>query len=297
MAQYGWEFSRARERRRDMPPAPGAWRRSRRPPPGEPPAERLDYGREYEFGGERYEPWWGGGPGYTGGYGYEYRGRRYRASGGRRYGYRRGEPPWRSGRRRLRSAEEYRTQPETAWMGDEAWASFTGYGAEYEEPDYRREYRRRTRHFRPVDYRTEYDERAFAGPEYVERYGPPERYGHTPPDRWPGTGRDLDRLPPAERRMSDDEIRENVLANLDEDNWIDPSQIDVTVEDGVVTLSGEVDDFMQARYAWDDAWESAGVRGVINNLTVRTDVPRREMELPQTAGSRRREGGSRSRER
>ena len=47
--------------------------------------------------------------------------------------------------------------------------------------------------------------------------------------------------------------------------------LDVEVEDGVVTLRGEVDDFMEARYAWDDAWETEGVRGVINHLTVRVD--------------------------
>jgi osmotically-inducible protein OsmY len=52
--------------------------------------------------------------------------------------------------------------------------------------------------------------------------------------------------------------------------------------DGVVTLSGEVDDFLEARYAWDDAWEAEGVRGVINNLTVRTAEPHAQMGMPQT---------------
>lgn len=286
MAEYGWEMSRGRSRRQGAPP-PGAGRRRhlRRPTP--PPGWRYD--REYEAGGERYEPWWGGGPGYTGGYGYEYR--RHRESGGRRFGYRRTEPPWRSGRRRLRPSEEARGTPEAGWMGDEAWATFTGYDEEYTGGGYERE-PRTTRRFRAARYGGEYDERAFAGPEYVERY-PDVRYGHTPPDRWPGTGRDLDQLDEAERRMTDDEIRDAVLANMDEDAWIDPDRIEVDVEDGVVTLTGEVDDFMQARYAWDDAWESAGVRGVVNNLTVRTDIPRDEMELPQTAGSERRRGGRR----
>lgn len=41
---------------------------------------------------------------------------------------------------------------------------------------------------------------------------------------------------------------------------------------------------MEARYAWDHAWESPGVGGVINNLTVRTDVPAEDMDLPQTSG-------------
>lgn len=110
--------------------------------------------------------------------------------------------------------------------------------------------------------------------------------GHTPPDRWPDMGHDVSDRPAREQRMSDAEIREAVLENLFQDTWIDPERIDVEVDNGVVTLSGEVNDFLEARYAWDDAWESAGVRGVINHLTVRTDRPQDEMELPQTSGSR-----------
>jgi hypothetical protein len=58
------------------------------------------------------------------------------------------------------------------------------------------------------------------------------------------------------------------------------------VEEGVVTLTGEVADFMEARYAWDDAWESPGVRGVVNNITVRTDLPHPQHGdvVPQSAG-------------
>jgi len=53
-----------------------------------------------------------------------------------------------------------------------------------------------------------------------------------------------------------------------------------------VTLTGDVGDFMEARYAWDDAWESPGVRGVINNLTVRTDLPHPAHQdvVPQSGG-------------
>jgi hypothetical protein len=58
------------------------------------------------------------------------------------------------------------------------------------------------------------------------------------------------------------------------------------VNDNVVTLKGEVDDYLEARYAWDDAWEARGVRGVVNQLTVRLDKPLDEHEepFPQTAG-------------
>jgi hypothetical protein len=71
--------------------------------------------------------------------------------------------------------------------------------------------------------------------------------------------------------MDDDEILDAVRRRLYEDVWVDIDRIDVEVEDGVVTLRGEVDDFMEARYAWDDAWETQGVRGVLNHLTVRVD--------------------------
>ena len=74
--------------------------------------------------------------------------------------------------------------------------------------------------------------------------------------------------------MDDREVRQAVYARMAQDAWVDPERIEVRVEDGVVTLTGEVDDYMEARYAWDDAWEAEGVRGVVNNLTVRADQPR-----------------------
>ena len=69
--------------------------------------------------------------------------------------------------------------------------------------------------------------------------------------------------------MSDDDVLDSVRENLFQDSYIDPESIRVRVEDGVVTLSGFVSDYLEARYAWDDAWESPGVRGVINRLEVR----------------------------
>ena len=70
--------------------------------------------------------------------------------------------------------------------------------------------------------------------------------------------------------LSDEEIRASVRQNLFNDNWVDAERIEVEVSDQVVTLTGEVDDYLEARYAWDDAWVAAGVHGVINQLTVRT---------------------------
>lgn len=85
----------------------------------------------------------------------------------------------------------------------------------------------------------------------------------------------------------DDDVRRAVYRRMQADAWLDPARIEVQVEDGVVTLTGEVDDFLKARYAWDDAWEAEGVRGVVNNLTVRADQPQSPTHgdvVPQSAG-------------
>ena len=85
--------------------------------------------------------------------------------------------------------------------------------------------------------------------------------------------------------LDDEEVLDAVRRRLYEDVWVDIDRVDVEVEDGVVTLRGEVDDFMEARYAWDAAWETEGVRGVINHLTVRVDQPAAQPHgdvMPQT---------------
>lgn len=98
-------------------------------------------------------------------------------------------------------------------------------------------------------------------PEYNQPRQPrgmgSERYGYAAPDA----------------ELSDDEVLHSVRTRLLQDRWLDADRINVEVEDGVVTLTGEVGDFMEARYAWDDAWETPGVHGVLNSLTVRTDLP------------------------
>lgn len=104
-------------------------------------------------------------------------------------------------------------------------------------------------------------------------------------NRWEQPGRyEVGRDAP----MSDGEIHDEVRQRLFQDSWLRADEIDVSVADGVVTLRGEVRDFLEARYAWDDAWESDGVRGVINNLTIRADPPHEAHgdAFPQDAGDR-----------
>ena len=119
-------------------------------------------------------------------------------------------------------------------------------------------------------------------PDEAYRRHPEYRQEHRPRE-WEGYEREYGGDEPG-----DDEVREAVHRRMAADAWLDPARIDVQVEDGVVTLTGEVDDYMEARYAWDDAWEANGVRGVINNLTVRTDQPREPHGdvVVQSAGDR-----------
>lgn len=193
----------------------------------------------------------------------------------RRYGGRQGRAPtYRGGPAGLRRARERVPLPREEQL----------YGREFARHDYGRRYPAQRFQATRSRYSEEFiDEGPFGGEEFESR----RRYGHTPVDRWPDMGHDVDHLDREELEMDDGEVREAVLENLFQDSWIDPERIDVDVNDGVVTLAGEVRDFMEARYAWDDAWETAGVRGVINNLTVRADLPSEGMEMPQTSSGER----------
>ena len=68
---------------------------------------------------------------------------------------------------------------------------------------------------------------------------------------------------------SDDRIREDVNDRLTDDPYIDASEIDVTVNNCEVTLSGTVDDRRTKRRAEDMVETISGVRHVQNNLRVR----------------------------
>ncbi len=87
-------------------------------------------------------------------------------------------------------------------------------------------------------------------------YGP-LRYGRGPYHQ---------RLRTLER--DDGDIKRDVEERLFFDTWVDAQRIVVGVEDGVVTLSGTLPSYEEIRYACDDAWEVAGVRGVHSELRV-----------------------------
>jgi len=69
-------------------------------------------------------------------------------------------------------------------------------------------------------------------------------------------------------QRSDERIREEVSDRLTEHDELDASEIEVSVKDGEVTLTGMVDDREAKRLAGDVAEEASGVRDVMNQLKV-----------------------------
>jgi osmotically-inducible protein OsmY len=68
---------------------------------------------------------------------------------------------------------------------------------------------------------------------------------------------------------SDEELRRDVLAELEYDPSIDARKIGVAVEDGIVTLTGEVSSFAEKWNAERAAERVEGVRGIVNKIEVK----------------------------
>jgi osmotically-inducible protein OsmY len=101
---------------------------------------------------------------------------------------------------------------------------------------------------------------------------------------WRGRGGFSGRGPKGYQR-SDERIREEVCDRLMADDWIDASDIEVTVEQGEVKLAGIVRDRQAKRRAEDVAEDVMGVRDVMNE--VRVEDRRGTADRPTETGSRR----------
>ena len=106
--------------------------------------------------------------------------------------------------------------------------------------------------------------------EYYETYvGPMRRYRrvgeHFRAERGPHAGRG-----PRGYRRTDERIREDVCEFLTEDGLLDATEVDVHVEDGEVTLEGQVRSRAQKRRAEDLAEIVLGVVDVHNRLKLGT---------------------------
>ena len=114
-----------------------------------------------------------------------------------------------------------------------------------------------------------YDHSGYEPPQHGtqddrQRRGSAEQHVHR------GTGPHRGKGPLGYQR-SDERIRELVCESLTDDDQIDASQIEVSVKNGEVTLSGVVDDRRTKREAEDCACSVSGVRDVQNQLRVKDD--------------------------
>jgi hypothetical protein len=82
------------------------------------------------------------------------------------------------------------------------------------------------------------------------------------PGRFGGVG-------PRGYKRADVRVEEEVVQRLEDAEWIDATDVEVEVADGVVTLAGEVETRAERRAAEDVAAEVAGVVDVINRLRAR----------------------------
>src|SRR5262245_33838779 len=83
--------------------------------------------------------------------------------------------------------------------------------------------------------------------------------------------------------MTDKMLRDAVIAQLDFDPEVDPAGIGVAEEDGIVTLSGSVDDYAQKVAAEKAVKRIMGVKGVANELMVRMMCERTDTDIAKDA--------------
>jgi hypothetical protein len=161
---------------------------------------------------------------------------------------------------------DYGWQRGPGYMSEQdRWRSGRGYGRAWEEGPGEAGYRGQSR--RPG--MGEWGQQGFRGDfgHGDERgYGQQEpasaRYGWE--ERGPYAGRG-----PRGYQRSNERIAEEVNERLTQHGWLDASGLEVSVENGIVTLSGEVDDYRAKRMAEDAALDVSGVGDVRNEIRVR----------------------------
>ncbi|MCU1427022.1 MAG: Transport-associated protein [Actinomycetia bacterium] len=85
------------------------------------------------------------------------------------------------------------------------------------------------------------------------------------------------------RVKTDSELRADVERELEWEPSIDASRIGVSVVDGIVTLTGEVSSYAEKWKAERTAERVRGVRGVANELEVRSAVERSDTDIAKAA--------------
>jgi osmotically-inducible protein OsmY len=137
-----------------------------------------------------------------------------------------------------------------------------GYEGEYREPYYRGGYGRRSEG-RGFIERAGDEIKSWFGDEEAERR---RRADEMRKGMYAGRG-------PRGYQRSDERIREDVNDRLTEDWYIDASDVEVVVNNSMVTLTGRVDGREEKRRAEDIAESVSGVTDVSNQLRVGRNIP------------------------
>jgi len=229
-------------------------------------ANEYDYDyRRSRFGREYYdEPYYRSrGGGYE--ESYDRGDQEYRGYGGERSRYEYGRGGYSSEPYRSRRFGRYYNEP----YGDYDYDRYE-YGAGYREPYYRRDYevgypepyyrgaRRRGAEGRGFFERAGDEIKSWFGDEDAERR---RRMDEMRKGSCAGRG-------PRGYQRSDERIREDVNDRLTEDWYVDASDVDVSVNNCTVTLSGRVDSRDEKRRAEDIAESVTGVKDISNQLSV-----------------------------
>ena len=82
---------------------------------------------------------------------------------------------------------------------------------------------------------------------------------------------------------TDQEIQQNVLAELKWDAQVQPNEIGVSVKDGVVTLTGWVDSYLKKWSAEESAHRVSGVKAVANDIEVKLATERTDADIAEAA--------------
>ncbi len=82
---------------------------------------------------------------------------------------------------------------------------------------------------------------------------------------------------------TDQEIQQDVLAELKWDAQVQPNEIGVSVKDGVVTLTGWVDSYLKKWSAEEAAHRVSGVKAVANDIEIKLATERTDADIAAAA--------------
>ena len=83
---------------------------------------------------------------------------------------------------------------------------------------------------------------------------------------------------PGTQKRTDVDIAEAVIHALAWDSTVDEKKVRVMVEDGIVTLEGEVEWYLERESAYKAIQKLVGIKRIINNIRVRTKIAPGDVE-------------------